>query len=156
MISKSVLKQYIDLKEEVKEVNERITKVEKRIFEIEKEISKLKRDKHIFKEREDDWFVDDVLIPELDAMIENLMLLKSSYGDRICTLNDLLNRISAQICEIEEFDENIDDVIIKQIFELRIKHGFPWKIVSARMGSMNSEDNLRSMFNRYLKKSGVR
>ena len=97
MISKSVLKQYIDLKEEVKEVNERITKVEKRIFEIEKEISKLKRDKHIFKEREDDWFVDDVLIPELDVMIENLMLLKSSYGDRICTLNDLLNKISAPV-----------------------------------------------------------
>lgn len=111
MISKSVLKQYIDLQEEVKEVNERIVKIEERIFEIEKEISKLKQDKHMFKEREEDWFTDDVLIPEVDVMIENLMLLKSSYGDRICTLSSLLDRISGQICEIEEFEKIIDDIL---------------------------------------------
>lgn len=156
MISKSVLKQYIDLQEEAKEVNERINKIEKRIFEIEKEISKLIRDKYTFQKREEDWFTDDVLIPELDVMIENLMLLKSSYGDRICTLNDLLDRISAQICEIEEFEKIIDDIFVKQIFDLRIKRGFSWKMVSARMGSMNSEENLCSMFNRYLRKNGVR
>ena len=138
MISKSVLKQYIDLQEEIKEVNERIIKVEKRISEIEKEISKLKQDKYTFRKREGDWFTYDVLIPEVDVMIENLVLLKSSYSDRICTLSSLLDRISGQI------------------FDLRIRQGFSWKMVSAKMGSMNSEENLRSMFNRYLRKNGVR
>ena len=138
MISKSVLKQYIDFQEEIKEVNERIIKVEKRISEIEKEISKLKQDKYTFRKREGDWFTYDVLIPEVDVMIENLVLLKSSYSDRICTLSSLLDRISGQI------------------FDLRIRQGFSWKMVSAKMGSMNSEENLRSMFNRYLRKNGVR
>ena len=156
MISKSVLKQYIDLQEEIKEVNERIIKVEKRISEIEKEISKLKQDKYTFRKREGDWFTYDVLIPEVDVMIENLVLLKSSYSDRICTLSSLLDRISGQICEIEEFEKIIDDIFIRQIFDLRIRQGFSWKMVSAKMGSMNSEENLRSMFNRYLRKNGVR
>lgn len=156
MISKSVLKQYIDLQAEVKEVSERINKIEKRIFEIEKEISKLRRDKHTFQKREEDWFTDDVLIPEVGIMIENLMELKSSYKDRIYTLNNLLDKISDQICEIEKFEKSIDDFFVKQIFDLRIKRGFSWKMVSARMGSMNSKENLCSMFNRYLRKNGVR
>lgn len=88
-------------------------------------------------------------------MIENLILFKSLYIDRISTLNTLVEKISNQIREIREFEQSIDDFFIKQIFDLRIKQGYTWTIVSEKMGSVNSEENLRSMFNRYLKKVGV-
>lgn len=155
MISKSVLKQYIDLQEEIKEVNERITKSKNRISEIEKEIDKLKCNKKMIQKRKEDFFTDDILIPETDIMIENLILFKSLYIDRIFTLNTLIEKISIQIREIKEFEQSIDDYFIKKIFDLRIKQGYTWKIVSAKMGTVNSEENLRSMFNRYLKKAGV-
>lgn len=155
MISKTVLKQYIDLQEEIKEVNERITKSKNRISEIEKEIDKLKCNKKMIQKRKEDFFTDDILIPETDIMIENLILFKSLYIDRIFTLNTLIEKISIQIREIKEFEQSIDDYFIKKIFDLRIKQGYTWKIVSAKMGTVNSEENLRSMFNRYLKKAGV-
>lgn len=155
MISKSVLKQYIDLQEEIKEVNERITKSKNRISEIEKEIDKLKCNKKMIQKRKEDFFTDDILIPETDIMIENLILFKSLYIDRIFTLNTLIEKISIQIREIKEFEQSINDYFIKKIFDLRIKQGYTWKIVSAKMGTVNSEENLRSMFNRYLKKAGV-
>ena len=155
MISKSVLKQYIDLQEEIKEVNERITKSKNRISEIEKEIDKLKCNKKMIQKRKEDFFTDDILIPETDIMIENLILFKPLYIDRIFTLNTLIEKIFIQIREIKEFEQSIDDYFIKKIFDLRIKQGYTWKIVSAKMGTVNSEENLRSMFNRYLKKAGV-
>ena len=155
MISKSVLKQYIDLQAEVKEVDKKIKKSKKKISEIEKEIEKLKCDKKMFQDREEDFFDNDILISEADVMIENLILFKSLYIDRISTLNTLVEKISNQIREIREFEQSIDDFFIKQIFDLRIKQGYTWTIVSAKMGSVNSEENLRSMFNRYLKKVGV-
>lgn len=155
MISKSVLKQYIDLQEEIKEVNERITKSKNRISEIEKEIDKLKCNKKMIQKRKEDFFTDDILIPETDIMIENLILFKSLYIDRIFTLNTLIEKISIQIREIKEFEQSINDYFIKKIFDLRIKQGYTWKIVSAKMGTVNSEENLRSMFNRYLKKAGA-
>lgn len=155
MISKSVLKQYIDLQEEIKEVNERITKSKNRISEIEKEIDKLKCNKKMIQKRKEDFFTDDILIPETDIMIENLILFKSLYIDRIFTLKTLIEKISIQIREIKEFEQSIDGYFIKKIFDLRIKQGYTWKIVSAKMGTVNSEENLRSMFNRYLKKAGV-
>lgn len=109
----------------------------------------------MIQKRKEDFFTDDILIPETDIMIENLILFKSLYIDRIFTLNTLIEKISIQIREIKEFEQSIDDYFIKKIFDLRIKQGYTWKIVSAKMGTVNSEENLRSMFNRYLKKAGV-
>ena len=120
MISKSILKQYIDLQEEIKEVNERITKSKNRISEIEKEIDKLKCNKKMIQKRKEDFFTDDILIPETDIMIENLIIFKSLYIDRIFTLNTLIEKISIQIREIKEFEQSINDYFIKKIFDLRI------------------------------------
>ena len=61
-------------------------------------------------------------------------------------------RCRAKLIGIERFIYDIDDSLLRQVFELRYVSGLSWAGVAAGVGGYYSEDYLRIMHERYLKK----
>lgn len=56
--------------------------------------------------------------------------------------------------EIETFINGIEDLLVQQIFILRFVNGYKWVKVALEIGGGNTEDSVRMMCQRYLKKHG--
>lgn len=54
--------------------------------------------------------------------------------------------------EILSYIAEIEDSTLRQVFMYRHLDGLSWRAVSFRMGGVNTEDNLRVMHDRYIKR----
>jgi hypothetical protein len=70
--------------------------------------------------------------------------LKRKLSRRIEELIDLVE-------ETNEYIENIDDSLIRQIISLRYINGLTWQQVAAHIGGNNTADSVRKVAERYLK-----
>lgn len=142
MISKSVLKQYIDLQEEIKETEERIKKTEKQIKKIESEgtvtdsvtggMGGIQRYK-----------IEGFPCAEYGKLKERLYIRKA-------TLQNLENELMEKISEVEWFIVNIEDSHMRRIISFRFIDGMSWRQVAINMGGNNNEDSVRMSFNRFM------
>lgn len=57
--------------------------------------------------------------------------------------------------EVEEFIDNIDDMQLRLIISLRIIENKSWNYIAGSLGVNYTEDSVRQMYCRYLKKSGI-
>lgn len=142
MISKSILKQYIDLQEEIRETKERIEKTEKQIQKIEKGgtvvdsvtggYGGIQRYK-----------IEGFPCAEYGKLKERLYMRKA-------TLQSLENELMEKISEIEKFISSIDNSRIRRIISFRFIDGMTWEQVAINIGGGNSEDSVRMAFNRFM------
>lgn len=61
-----------------------------------------------------------------------------------------ISEIKIAVADIEQFILGIDDSIIRQIIEYRCVQCMKWNDISARLGSMYTEENVRQMYHRFV------
>lgn len=77
---------------------------------------------------------------------KKLRRLQREMNRRVGELMDLVE-------EIEEYIQNIDDSLTRQIISLRYINGLPWEQVAASIGGGNTADSVRMICNRHLDKN---
>ena len=142
MISKSVLKQYIDLQKEIDETKERINRTEKQLAAIEKSgtvidsvtggMGGIQRYK-----------IEGFPCAEYGKLKERLYMRKA-------TLQSLENELIDKIGEVESFIASIEDSRMRRIISFRFIDGMSWRNVAMNIGGSNNEDSVRMAFNRFM------
>lgn len=69
--------------------------------------------------------------------------LRRKLNKRIKELMDLVEKTN-------EFIENIEDSLVRQIISLRYINGLTWEEVAANIGGNNTADSVRMLCNRFL------
>lgn len=76
------------------------------------------------------------------------------YNEKIERLQRKLNRRVEELIDLVEdmndYINNIDDSLIRQILTLRYINGLEWKQVAESIGGNNTADSVRMMHNRFL------
>lgn len=141
MVSKEVLIQYSDLRQECKEVREKIEKLEKQIDRIEKDgnvIDKVRGGEgglQSFK-------IEGFPYPEYSRKKTLLYARKATLSELEMELLETLNRV-------EEFIASISDSHIRRIVNLRVIDGLSWNEVAMKIGG-NTEDSVKKAFYRFM------
>ena len=143
-ISKEVLVQYADLRQECKEVREKIEKLEKQIDRIEKDgnvIDKVRGGEgglQSFK-------IEGFPYPEYNRK-------KTLLYARKATLVELEMELLETLNQVEEFIASIKDSHIRRIISLRIVDNLSWNKVADRIGGGNTEGSVKMAFQRFMEK----
>lgn len=144
MVSKDILKQYIDLKEEYKELNGRIQKLEKQINKIEKEGEVV--DKVMGGDGGLQSFkIEGFPYPEYSRKKTLLYARKS-------ILSALELEILENVKQVEQFISEIQDSHIRRIVSFRFVDGLTWNEVADKMSGNNTEDSVKKAFQRFMEK----
>lgn len=144
MVSKEVLIQYSDLKQEITEVQARIAKTEKEIAKIEQEgqvIDKVMGGEgglHPFK-------IEGFPIPAYSRK-------KTLLYSRQATLSSLELELMETLNQVEEFIAGVTDSHIRRIIALRVIDGLSWNKVADKIGGGNTEDGVKKTFYRFMEK----
>lgn len=144
MISKRILIQYSDLREEVKEVRKKIEETEKQIDKIEYEGS----------------VVDTVCGGS--GGIQHFKIEGFPYPEYgrkkilLCDRQEILKKREAKLFEtlnqVEEFIGSVDDSRMRRIITLRVIDNLSWFKVAKRIGGNATADSVRMEFNRFMEK----
>ncbi len=88
----------------------------------------------------------------------NFLITGVDYQGYDNKLNRLQRKLSRRIDELidlveetNDYINNIDDSLIRQIITLRYINGLEWKQVAASIGGNNTADSVRKIAERYLK-----
>lgn len=142
MISKSVLKQYIDLQEEIKETKERIEKTQRQISEIERQGTVLDSVKGGMGGIQR-YKIEGFPCADYGKLKERLYM-------RQATLQSLENELMDKIGEVERFVAELDDSHMRRIISFRFIDGMTWENVGKSMGGNNNADNIKKAFYRFM------
>lgn len=159
MVSKSVLKQYIDLKAESEEIREKISKLEKQIGDIEKRIKEIEEKNETVKDKVmgglggiQGFNIEGIPMREYEKKKSDLMVKRLLLNQRKSTLEILEYQIIQQTNDVEEFIASIDDSRMRRIVNLRFIQNLSWNKVADRIGGGNTEDGIRMSFDRFMQK----
>ena len=90
------------------------------------------------------------------TQMENELSDLEKRGESNCELYEMYQnnklRCMALTMKIHSFIFNIDDSLIRQVFEARYVKGMTWTAISMRVGGYYSADYIRILHDRYLKK----
>lgn len=67
-------------------------------------------------------------------------------------LKDREEKINKLLCEIENYISTVDDSIVRLIITYRVLDNMSWCEVASKVGGNNTEDSVRKMYERYVKK----
>lgn len=144
MVTKDVLKQYMDLQAEIEEVRKRIQKTEREIERIEAEgpvvdsVSGGEGGIQHFR-------IEGFPYPEYQR---KRTLLKARKN----TLEYLEKELDVSINEVHEFITTIEDSQIRRIVSLRFIDKLPWWKVAYQMGANVTEGSVKMAFQRFMEK----
>lgn len=140
--------QYMDLVQEIKDVQHRIEDIE----------GKLKR-------LESEGVVTDT-VKGGEGGIQHFTItgfpsrdysrMKTLLLTRQATLNSLKSEIEQSINEVQEFINNIDDSRDRRIVTMRVIDRMSWKQIAINLGGPNTEDAARKAFDRILMRENRR
>lgn len=157
MVSKSVLKQYIDLKAEAEEIREKITKLEIQIDSISKRIREIEEKKETVKDKVkggmggiQGFNIEGYPAREYQKKKSDLMMKNLLLNQRKSTLEILEYEITQQTNEVEQFIAGIKDSRMRRIINLRFIQNLSWNRVADRIGGNNTEDSIRKSFERFM------
>lgn len=144
MITKKVLSQYIDIQEEIKEIDKKIKRTEHEIAQIEKEgavvdsVSGGVGGTQHFR-------IEGFPYPKYSQKKNLLYIRKATQENLKIELEETQN-------EVEQFITTIKDSQIRRIINLKFIEKLTWKQVAMKIGGGNTEDSVRMIFNRFMKK----
>lgn len=141
LVDKSILVQYCDLQEEVKDLRRRIAK-------LEDEISHLTVVSDSVTGTREDGTIGHIKItgypfPEESRKQGLLRRRKAALEEKE---DDLLELLS----DVEEYINSIDDSRIRRIFRYRYVDNMSWVQVAIQMGGKHTADSCRNSHDRYL------
>lgn len=154
-VTKELLSQYYDLKQEEIEVNEQINNLRNRIDSYEQQIYELERnpvkDKVYGGFGGTQGFVIEG-IDERDLKDLRVRMLKSKQNleKRLETKRILQKKTSKQIIEIERFMNTIEDSLTRRIIYYRFVKHLPWERVASEIGISSSEASVKQTYYRYM------
>lgn len=140
-----ILMQYVDLVEELKEVDARIAKTESEIAKIKEEgtvrdtVKGGSGGKQIFKV---EGFPDAELSRKQTLLYSRKAIQSSLRAEIAVTLN-----------KIEEFLNAVNDSRMRRIIDLRIMHKKSWNEIADAMGGNSTGDSVRMELDRFMKKN---
>ena len=142
MVAKDILVQYVDLKEEIKELKGKIASLTKQIERMEEEgcvVDKVMGGEGGIQSYKIQGFPVPEYSKKRTLLFERKILLQQRETTLIYTEN-----------QIEEFVSSIEDSHIRRIFQFRILEGLSWNKVACMIGGGNTEDSVRKAFERFL------
>lgn len=156
-ISKNVLIQYADLKQEIVDTKDKILKLENQIEKLEFRISEIENGE-IVRDKVKGGFggtqtftIEGTPTKEYHKKKMELYIKRELLASRKEVLRSLEFEILRQLSDIEEFISELPDSYIRQIVTLRVVNGLTWNDVAANLGGGSTEDSVRMMFNRCIK-----
>lgn len=159
MVTKKVLKQYISLKNEVKETKEKIRSLEIQICQISKRIREIEAKKESVRDKVkggmggiQGFQIEGLPIREYQTKKSELMMKNILLNQRKSTLEILEYELLEKTNEIERFIMGIQDSQMRRIISLRFIENLSWNMVADRIGGNNTEDSIRKAFERFMKK----
>lgn len=157
MISKVVLKQYIDLQAEAEEIREKIVKLENQIDNITKRIKEIEDKKETVKDKVkgglggiQGFNIEGIPMKEYQKKKSDLMMKNLLLNQRKSTLEILEYEITQQTNEVEQFISGIKDSRMRRIINLRFVQRLSWNKVADRIGGGNTEGSIIMAFNRFM------
>ena len=159
MVTKKVLKQYISLKNEVKETKEKIKSLEIQICQISKRLREIEVKKESVRDKVkggmggiQGFQIEGLPIREYQTKKPELMMKNILLNQRKSTLEILEYELLEKTNEIERFIMGIQDSQMRRIISLRFIENLSWNMVADRIGGNNTEDSIRKAFERFMKK----
>lgn len=145
-MDKTILVQYADLQEEIKDLRRRIEKIKDRLKKIEKET-----------------VIDSVTGTRKDGTFGSIRIEGYPYADynkrsmKLRLYMAQLEKAEAELLEmtgeVERFINSIEDSHIRQIVRYRVVDGMTWREVAKNIGGRNNEENVKKAFHRFLDKN---
>ena len=148
VLRKNVLAQYVDLMQEVKEVEHRIMETEKRLKRLEEEGEVTDTVKG------GEGGIQHYTITGFPS--RDYSRTKTLLNTRKATLHSLKSEIEQSINEVQEFINEIEDSRDRRIVTMRVIDGLFWRRISIKLGGPNTEDSARMAFNRLLNKKNLK
>lgn len=139
---KNVLAQYVDLVQEIKDVERRIADTERKL-----------------KRLEEEGMVTDT-VKGGEGGIQHFTITGFPYRDysrtktllqtRKSTLYSLRSEVEQSINEVQDFINRIDNSHDRRIVTMRVIDGLPFRQIAKKMGGGNTEDGVRQAYNRII------
>lgn len=144
-IGKDVLMQYVEMKEEIKDIEKSIEKLEKYREKIRKE-GTVKDSVTGGYGGIQHFVVEGIPFPEYTKINRLLDGRERRLNERRIRLLELQN-------EVEEYIDSIDDSRIRRLITLRFIDDLSWIKVACRMGKNHTADGCRMALERFLAKN---
>lgn len=142
-MKKTVLEQYINLRQEIKEISARIARLEQKLKRINEEGNV----RYAVKGGDgglQTFHIEGFPVAEED---ETKYLLRKN----IRLLEERKARAAEQVIEVEKYISSIDDSRMRRMVTLRYIDDLPWWKVANRMGRGHTEDSCKKQMERFLK-----
>lgn len=156
MISKSILIQYSNLQEEVKEIREKIEKLERMIQQDKKRMGEIEAGE-VVKDKvyggpggNQGYVIEGVPVKEYERRRTDLLSKRFLIEKQMAILEDREHNLLEKTNEIEIFLSTVKDSRMRRIINLRFVEGLSWNKVADRIGGGNTEDSVRMSFNRFM------
>lgn len=145
-MTKNILVQYADLREEIKDIRKRIEKTQERLQKIQQGGTVMDS---VTGTRADGTFghirIEGFPYADYDRQRAQLSCYLVQLTKAETELLELTNRVEAYI-------NAITDSRMRRIIQYRIIDNLSWGEVAAKIGGNNSEDSIRMAFHRFLEK----
>lgn len=143
MTTKSILSQYIDIKDEIREVRAKIDRLEADIQRIEDGEKVVDSVTGGFGGTQH-FRIEGIPYPEYSRK-------KTLLYSRKTTLQLLEDDLLTKTNEVEQFIASIPDSRMRRIINLRYLENMSWNKVADHIGGGNTEDSVRKACERFLK-----
>lgn len=145
-LDKTILVQYADLQEEIKDIRCRIIKTEKQIERINSEGTVVDA---VTGTRKDGTFgsirIEGYPYPEHSNKLTKLYLYKAQLSNAEEELLELTS-------DVEEYINSIEDSHIRRIVRYRVVDELPFRKIAINMGGNNTEESVKKAFYRFINK----
>lgn len=142
-MKKTALEQYLDLRQEIKEISDRIARLERKLKRINEE-GNVRYAVKGGDGGQQTFHIEGFPVAEED---ETKYLLRKN----IRLLEERKAMAAEQVIEVEKYISSIDDSRMRRMVTLRYIDDLPWWKVANRMGKGYTEDSCRKQMERYLK-----
>lgn len=161
-INNELLLQYGSLTKEIEDIKSRIKKLDREIIELQEKIRDIEND-YIVKDKVyggtggTQGFVirgiSKKRIKECENKKTKLLQEKLLVEEHQQILQDREIMVKGQINEIEKFLSSISDSFERRIIMLRVVDRLTWNQVADKIGGGNTENSVKKIYQRCLKKS---
>lgn len=142
-MKKTALEQYLDLRQEIKEISDRIARLEQKLKRINEE-GNVRYAVKGGDGGQQTFHIEGFPVAEED---ETKYLLRKN----IRLLKERKAKAAEQVIEVEKYISSIDDSRMRRMVTLRYIDDLPWWKVANRMGRGHTEDSCKKQMERFLK-----
>ncbi len=145
-MKKTVLEQYINLRQEIKEISDRIARLEQKLKRINEE-GNVRYAVKGGDGGQQTYHIEGFPVAEED---ETKYLLRKN----IRLLEERKAKAAEQVVEVEKYINTIEDSRMRRMITLRYIDNLSWWKVANRMGKGYTEDSCKKQMERFLNKAG--